>query len=77
MSRNYQVVRVLNLLLLLCKHRHSGLSISSICQALAGNKRTLYRDLQALKEVGVHIVHQRDEDEMVRVYVKKIPVLLE
>ena len=77
MARNFQAVRILNLLFLLCKNRHSGLSIGFICETLNVNKRTLYRDLKALKEVGIKIIHQRDEDDCVRVYVKSIPVLLE
>jgi predicted DNA-binding transcriptional regulator YafY len=77
MSRNFQALRILNLFFLLCKHRHSGLTIGFICESLEVNKRTLYRDLSALKEVGVKIVHQRDEDASIRVYVKSIPVLLE
>ena len=77
MSRNFQAVRILKLLFLLCKHRHAGLTISLICEDLEVNKRTLYRDLKALKEVGIKIIHQRDEDDCVRVYVKSIPVLLE
>ncbi len=77
MSRNFQALRILNLFFLLCKHRHSGLTISFICESLNVNKRTLYRDLNALKEVGVKIVHQRDEDSCIRVYVKSIPVFLD
>ena len=77
MSRNFQALRILNLFFLLCKHRRTGLTIGFICESLTVNKRTLYRDLAALKEVGVNIVHQRDEDASIRVYLKSIPVVLE
>ena len=77
MSRNSQIVRVLNLLFLLCKHRKVGLAISHICELMSISRRTLYRDLDALKEVGIEIEHVKDDDDQLRVFLKKVPVLLD
>ncbi len=77
MSRNAQIVRVLNLFFLLCRYRKVGLGINSICELLSVSRRTLYRDLDALKEVGIEIEHLKDESDELRVYLKKVPILLE
>ena len=77
MSRNFTVVRVLNLLFLLCHNRRTGLTIAQICEKLSVNKRTLYRDIQALKSVGVVIVHQISDDGVMRLILKNIPVFIE
>jgi predicted DNA-binding transcriptional regulator YafY len=77
MSRNSQIVRVLNLLFLLCRYRNAGLGIRKICELLAVSRRTLYRDLDALKEVGIEIEHVKDDSDELRVYLKKIPVLMD
>ena len=73
MSRNAQIVRVLNLFFLLCRYRKVGLGINSICELLSVSRRTLYRDLDALKEVGIEIEHLKDESDELRVYLKKCP----
>ncbi len=77
MSRNFTVVRVLRLLFLLCHNRRSGLTIAQICESLSVNKRTLYRDIQALKTVGVVIDHKVSDDGVMRLILKNIPVLVE
>jgi predicted DNA-binding transcriptional regulator YafY len=77
MSRNNQIVRVLNLLFLLCRYRKVGLGIKKICELLSVSRRTLYRDLDALKEVGIEIEHVKDEADELRVFLKKVPILLE
>ena len=77
MSRNFQVVRVMKLLFLLCQNRRTGLSIAHLCEVLSANKRTLYRDVQALKSVGVVIEHQMSDDGFIRLILKNIPILME
>jgi predicted DNA-binding transcriptional regulator YafY len=58
----------------LCKHKKFGLSIHEICDSLAISRRTLYRDLEALKEVGVELEHLKNDADELRVYLKKIPI---
>jgi predicted DNA-binding transcriptional regulator YafY len=77
MSRNNQIVRVLNLFFLLCRYRKVGLGIKKICEILAVSRRTLYRDLDALKEVGIEIEHVKDDLDELRIYLKKVPILLD
>jgi predicted DNA-binding transcriptional regulator YafY len=77
MSRNFQVVRVLGLFFLLCHNRRTGLTILQLCEALSVNKRTLYRDIQVLKSVGVVIIHQKqNEDGVMRLILKSAPFSL-
>jgi predicted DNA-binding transcriptional regulator YafY len=76
-SRNNQVVRVLNLFFLLCKHKKFGLGISEACDSLAVSRRTLYRDLEALKEVGVELEHLKNDADELRVYLKRLPIFFE
>lgn len=77
MSRNSQIVRVLNLFFLLCRYRKVGLGIKETCELLAVSRRTLYRDLDALKEVGIEIEHVKGDLDELRIILKKVPILLD
>ena len=76
MSRNFQSVRVLKLLFLFATHRRTGLTIKQLTELLGVKRRTLYRDLEALKEAGVEFTQIRSDGEL-KICVKRIPALLE
>jgi predicted DNA-binding transcriptional regulator YafY len=72
MSRNSQNVRILILLFELAKHRRLGLTIKQLQEHLKIKRRTLYRDLEALRAAGVEFYSFRIDGEL-RFRVTKVP----
>ena len=60
---------------MLSKNRNIGLSVKEIHHLTGINRRTLYRDLFVLSEVGVQMDHVRDYRE-VKVFIKRVPGLV-
>lgn len=76
MSRNTQAVRVLALLIKMCGFRRTGLTIEELCDQAEVSRRTLYRDFDAFKEVGIELETVRIAGAM-RVRLKRIPGLID
>lgn len=74
--RNTQTVRVLALLFKLCAYRTTGLSIADLCTYSGTNRRTLYRDFDALKEAGVELESVRYSGTLC-IRIKSIPGLID
>jgi predicted DNA-binding transcriptional regulator YafY len=57
--RNAEVIRQWKLLRTLDSHRH-GATVDDLAQELAVTKRTIWRDMQALQEVGFPLTSEKD-----------------
>lgn len=62
--RGGQVKRIIRLLLLL-QSRRTGATVSELAAETNVSRRTTYRDLLVLQEVGAPLVSEREEDETV------------
>jgi hypothetical protein len=59
MGRNDQTVRAFRVLFALIEHIRHGLSIEALEQVTKVSRRTLYRDLECLREVGFELVSEK------------------
>lgn len=76
MPRNNQPIRVLSILIRLCAFRKTGLTIKELMDYASIDRRTLYRDFDAIKAAGVELEHARISGAL-RIRISRIPGLIE
>lgn len=76
MPRNNQPIRVLSILIRLCAFQKTGLTIKELMEYADVDRRTLYRDFDAIKAAGVELESTRNSGSL-RIRIARIPGLIE